>query len=407
MYSYLFVSKAITFVAALALTWAACGLAGRPGIWWRAFAFSFTPALGAAFFATGFLADHPPAMSDLASGLAFEFINLTVFCVAFVRAYEWLASADNGTVQKTIVALLILELALFSVIATSSGFGLFSEGAKNDYLSNNPFLKYATYCLALLTRIQSGLLAHQLTRRKFGKLAFFIIIFQAAASIASGSKGSFFLWLFAIFSLVDYQQARLPKKIIFGMGLAVTAALGTTAYVISGFLGITVLDFFDLAFNRIFLTNDARAIAFDIRSGLSAEHGPLIEVFRSYVRLFALHPQDPPLGVLLYDSYFGPSDGNGANASLMAFAVYYAAPGYAFVYAAAGALSSIVMLYIFLTAAAGMRSPIAKYITWNVALTSLILWTQDVLAFQLSALLAFPVLLATWFLCPPDKTHNQ
>jgi len=404
MYSYLFISKAITFLAALALTWTACGLVGKPGVWWRAFAFSFTPALGAAFFATGFLANPSPATGDLAGGLLFEMVNLTMFCAAFVRAYDWLASVDDHTVQKTILVLLAFELGFFSMIVTSSGFGLFSDGAKNDYLATNPFLKYATYCLALLTRVQSGLLAQQLTRQRFGKLAFFVIIFQAAASIASGSKGAFFLWLLSIFALVDYRQARLPKKIIFGIGVTVSAALGTTAYVVSGFLGITVLDFFDLAFNRIFLTNDARAIAFDIRSGLSAEHGPMVEAFRSYARLFAMYAQDPPLGVHLYDSYFGPSGGNGANASLMAFAVYYAPSGYAFVYAAGAALISMGLFYIFLAIAAGMRSPMARYITWSVALTTLILWTQDVLAFQLSMLLAVPVLGITWLLSSPRRS---
>lgn len=406
MYSYLFVSKAGTFLAALALTWTACALAGRSGVWWRAFAFNFTPALGAGFFASGFFADPMPPFGDLAGGLLFETVNLAVFCVAFVRAYEGLSALDDTTVRRAIVTLFVIELGLFSVIVTSSGFGLFSDGAKNDYLATNPFLKYATYGLALLTRAQAGLLARQLSRQKFGVLAFLVVIFHAAASIAAGSKGAFFLWLLSMFALVDYRQARLPMTLVLSIGATISAALGITAYVISGFLGITVLDFFDLAFNRIFLTNDARAIAFDLRNGLSAEHGPLVEAFRSYARLLALYAQDPPLGVHLYDTYFGPSGGNGANASLMAFATYYSPPGYAFVYAAGGALCSLAIFYVHMAVAQGMRSPLARYITWSVALTSLILWTQDVLAFQLSAILAVPVLATTWLLASPRLVRH-
>jgi hypothetical protein len=182
--------------------------------------------------------------------------------------------------------------------------------------------------------------------------------------------------------MVDYRRARIPKKVLLLASAAIFGALVVSSVIIADFFGISTGEFADLALARFFLNNDARAMAFDLRTQASGEAGLLAESFRSLANLFGAPPRNEPLGLLLYAQHLGVTNGSGANASLMALITYYSVPGYTAVPAMLASLAIAAVVHMFVRVTRAMRHRGCRVAVLTLALLSVTTFSQDFLAFQ-------------------------
>ena len=396
MYEYLFEAKALTLCAALGCTMLASALTGSASLWWRGLFFAVGPALAAAFFLIAFTAPVQLDVIDIAGGFCLEFTVLMALFALLVALIVALRRCRDGDVARLLTATLVAQVLLTLPLLSSEGFGIFSEGTRIDYLYAGSLAKYLTYSAMLLTGTQVPLLAHRISGRRQGLLDAAVVAATFTASVLSGSKGAVFLWIVAIVALVDYRRARLSWRAIALMASMLVAALVLSSSFIAQFLGIELGDFADLALSRFFLTNDARALAFDFRNSVTPDAGLLAESFRSISTLFGTPPQNSPLGVLLYGQLFGFESSSGANASLAALLVYYSQPGSAGILALFAAVGAAGLALLFAGAARRMRRATSRTVILALGLFSLQQYSQDFLAFQVVVPLAILGILIVW-----------
>ncbi len=383
VYDFILEEKLITVVAGASLAFGAVLIAGRRGMLWRGIAFSYMPVLAAAFFLVAPLSSQPVPIADAAGGLLFEFTVLCIYYRLFSRLYAQTRRLAHDEAGRLLSATLLMQLVLAWPLLAGEGFGILSEGSRIDYLYAGSLGKYLTYSNLLLMSVQAVLLAGRVSRAgRLARLDLVVIVITFATSVLSGSKGSFFLWVFAVLALVDYARARIPTRTIAGVSMLVLAAMVLSSVVVSEFLGISVEDFFDLALNRFFLNNDARALAFDFRNAATPNAGLLAESFRSVASLFGYPPQNSPLGVHLYGLLFGVEASAGANASLAALIVYYSPAGYAAVPLMLAACGALILAVFFAAARRAMRATSSRAMVFTFALFALLQYSQDFLAFQ-------------------------
>jgi hypothetical protein len=175
----------------------------------------------------------------------------------------------------------------------------------------------------------------------------------------------------------------------------ILAALWLSATVVSGFFGISKLEFAELAASRFFLNNDARALALETGGGPDRMYELPAASFRGVSNKLGLSSVDPPLGQLLYEQEFELADGSGANSSVIALIHYYSPRSYSVLPAVlAGILATVIFAGVVL-----LRR-VFKCRQRKLALTlsgMLLVQTlsQDFLAFQvlLPLFVAFSILL--------------
>lgn len=338
-------------------------------------------------------------MLDLVAGLLFEAGFLALFFRMLLRLHRDLAAIDAthelpGMLRWTIV----LQLVVAAPNLLSSGFGVFSDGSRIDYLSAGSLPKYFTYAGLLISMAQASMIAAWISGRgKLGSLGWTAIGVAFALSILAGSKGGVFLWLLAIASLVDYRRARIPLHKIFLVVLVVIMGALLSSLVVAEFFGLELSEFMDLAVSRFFLTNDARALALDLRSSRSAEIAFFSESFRSLGNLFGAAPRNDPLGVVLYSDGLSVTNGNGANTSFMALATYYFPSGYAFLPALVALLGASAMQVLASALAAAMTTPLRRVTVLSIWMACFLTLSQDFLAFQVLLPLAVLATLALWW----------
>lgn len=262
MYEFILTTKLLTAMTAILLAIAASLAVGRGRLWWRGLMLNFSPMIAAAFFVLAPFAASAPDSVDLLSGLAME---LTVIWLIF-RLLKLLIGQLAKTRESEATAYLRVSLAaqilLVLPIIGTEGFGIFSTGTRLDYLYAGPLAKYFTYAGLLITLLQAAFLAQRISQRgNPGWLGAGVILTNFALSVLAGSKGGSFLWLLSSLALVDYRRANIKLTMVLMTVIGTAAALMVTANVIAGFLGISVLEFFELATSRFFLANDARALA--------------------------------------------------------------------------------------------------------------------------------------------------
>lgn len=389
MYEYLLQTRIATLLVAVAVAWLAGALAGNPRVALRSIVFSYWPAFACAFFVIGAFYEGQVSAFDLAAGFLFEFSVL----LAFTKLFHDALKADRGVDERAVELWLRWSFALQLLIAlpllTSEGFGIFSEGSRIAYLDAGHAAKYLTYAGGLLSSVQAGLIAKRLSgRRSPGPTGYAVIFGTFAVSTLSGSKGSFFLWLASTLALVNYLHLRLRWLPIVTWLIMLSITLVITAKIISEMLGITEIEFTQLAVSRFFLNNDARALAFDLRSSSGGLSDLLAASFRSLSTLLGHESIDPPLGLLLFEKEFGVSTGNGANASLIALITYYSMRGYA-MFPTIIACLGLAVLY---GGVVGFRrivvGPLRKMAVTLIGLTLVQQLSQDFFAFQLLVPLA-------------------
>ena len=384
VYEYILAHKLATLAVAIALAWLASAAAGRPRAALRSMAFNYGPSFACAFFVVGVFYGGQVSSFDLAAGFLFELSVLLAYCRLFCDALQLAASADSRSVDRWLRSSFVLQLLLALPLLTSEGFGIFSEGSRIAYLDTGGAAKYFTYAAVLLAPVQAGLLAQRLSGgRSPGLIGYCIVVATFAISTLAGSKGGFFLWAAAVLALVDYRQVRIRWIPVMAGIAAASGALVVTANVVSDTLGITPLEFAELALSRFFLNNDARALAFDFGGGSGQFSELLSASFRSVANLFGLGSIDPPLGLVLYERYFGVATGDGPNASLIALVTYYSMRGYAIVPAFVACLG-LAAVYAGVVALRGLvHGPVRKMAITVMGLTLVQQWSQDFLAFPL------------------------
>jgi hypothetical protein len=334
--------------------------------------------------------------ADFVGGFVLEFAVLVGFFGLLQALLTALPRCEDGQVARLLRATLVGQVIVTAPLITSQGFGIFSEGSRIDYLYAASSAKYLTYAGILIASVQVPLLAHRISSRRFGLLDLAIMLVAFGGSVLSGSKGGVVLWLVAIAALVNYRRAGISL----GRGLLALAvlgsALGASSVLIARFLNLDVGEFAELAFNRFFLVNDARALAFDFRTGTTPDAGWFAESFRSISSLFGAPPRNSPLGVLLYGDLFGVETGNGANASLAALLAYYSNPGELIILGPLAAIGALAATLILATIARAVRTALSRTVVLAMGLVCLQQYSQDFLAFQIVAPLAVLAMLSIW-----------
>jgi hypothetical protein len=389
MYEYILDTKIPTLLTAIALGMLTGALVGSPRIGLRTMLFNYGPAFACAFFLVGVFHDSHISVFDLAAGFLLEFLALLVFTKLFFDALRTIRRLDETTVEPWLRWSLLLQLAMAFPLVIAEGYGIFSQGSRIAYLDDSGSAKYLTYAGVLISVVQSGLIAKRLSgSRSLGPTGYAVVVSTFAFSTLSGSKGSFFLWLFASLALVDYRRVRVRWFATAVALIALGAALLATARFTSELLGISVIDFIELASSRFFLSNDARALSFDLGGGSGQLSELAASSFRGLSSRLGNAPIDPPLGLLLYEQYFGISTGNGANSSLIAIITYYSTPGYA-MFASLIACTGLIALYAcIISLRKAVRGAIRKLAVTLTGLTLIQQFSQDFLAFQLLVPLA-------------------
>jgi hypothetical protein len=397
VYDLLFESVALTATFTVLLAMSSAVLVGAGKVWWRVLAFSFAPAIAAAFFLVALVSNAPSSGLDLAGGFIFEFVVLCLYCRLFADAFRDLHRIDLRQVSRLIRATLVLQSVFALRLLLVDGFGIFSEGSRIDYLSTSFGATYLTYASVLVAAIQAGLVARRVTfTGKLGLDGTLVIGVNLLLSVVAGSKGAILLWLLSAIALVRYREAKVSKATIAVVLIVATGSVGLTAHLVSDFLGIEIGEFFKLAFGRVLLTNDARALAIDLRSTHS-DYGLLFnESLRSLSSLFGSRPANEPLGMRLYADSFGSTGITGANASLMALILFYAPADSSLLLALAASVLALAIHATVQMAKSTLHRPGGRYVLQSIGLVGIGLLSQDFLAFQIVVPLAVLALAALW-----------
>lgn len=396
MYEQLFETKLATLLVMLAASTLVGAAVSRASIGLRSIAYNFVPSIALAFYVVAPFGNVAPDRPDLAAGLLFELVALAVFVRLFGDVYRITHGLSAEDVRRALWWSLPLQLILGAPQLSLDNFGIFADGSRIGYLGEAAWAKYLTYAIVVLTAIQAPLLARWVTLRgSLGMLGWAVVLLNAANSTLSGSKGAVFLWLIAVGALVDWRRVRVRWGAIISFGVVALAGLVGSVLFLSDVMSIEPGEFVDLAFSRFMITNDARALTFDLRADTGSPQAMLRESLRSLSGVLGLAPRQDPLGILLYDVLFGPGSGNGANGSLMALITFYMPRGAALLPAMLAAAALLVLATASRYAASLTGDGLGGLFVSAAALVCLQLYSQDFLAFQLAAPMAVLITVAS------------
>lgn len=389
MYQYMLETKFVTLLIAVAVACFASLLVGNPRATLRSLAFNYGPSFACAFFVVGFFYDDNVNRFDLVAGFLFEFSVLFVFTKLFCDLLKPSGHVDDRAIEKWLRISLFLQLFVSLPIVTSEGFGIFSNDSRIAFLENSAAAKFFVYAGFLIFAVQGGLLAQRLsTGRSPGVTGYVAVVSVFTMSTLSGSKGLSFLWLASTLALIDYRQLRIRlMPVIVGL-IGVAVAFVVTANIMSEILGISNIEFAELAVARFFLNNDARALAFDY-GGTTDQLSELLSAsFRFLSVRLGYEPMDPPIGFLLHEALFGIPTGTGANASLIALITYYSAQGFSLIPVLVACLGLAIVYGCIVGFRRIVFCPIRKRAVTIIGLTLVQMFSQDFLAFPLIVTLA-------------------
>lgn len=336
MYIYIFESKLITVLLGFLFAYISItlfiGVKKAFGYSIRLFLFSYSSILPIGFLTAVLFSELQLNKFDVLASIYIEIITLFFVVLLFCKFLMGFDCQKISCKQydKYIFLFFVLVFVINLPLLISSSFGIQSNVSRISYLSENAAYKYLTYASFLFIAFTGVLISKrlQVNSKKSSVISLFLF-FVFLLSVISGSKGMFFLILLQIVSIIDYKQFRLSKfKILIFTFLFISLFVFSMIF-ISEFIGITYSEFVSLIFNRFFLVNDARALAFDYRYTIvDPSLGMFLkESFRSYAIFLGLPPVNPPIGNYLYELMSGVTSSNGANASLVSLAVLYSDDG--------------------------------------------------------------------------------
>lgn len=384
MYEFILKEKFLTAMVALFISFFISFVTRGGKYWIRTVIYSYGPSFAAAFYIIAFFSHTRPNSFDLLAGLIFEISILVVFFMHFAKLIKYSAIVSHYDVRRILIISMVFNVIFFIPIISGTGFGLLSDGSRIDFIYTYDWAKHLVYANLMINFLQISFIAALLTQKgKLGLLGWLIILLNLSISISSGSKGAAILWIFAIISLINYQQADFSRVRVFLYVTVVLAATYISTSIVKRFTGLSYVEFVNIAISRFALNNDARALAFDLRTSASVDQGFFQNSFRSFASLFGSPPTDPPLGVLFFKERLQIFDGSGSNASFMALSTFYFPVGYSLIPALFGVLAVVIFSISCIYISRKIKSNAKTLILYSISMPVIILLSQDFLAFQL------------------------
>ena len=265
---------------------------------------------------------------NILGALFVELVILISFQILFSRLLSIVSygnSIDLSLMMKWIKAGLAIVIILACPLLFIGNFGIFSETSRNDYLADSKWYLYSAYASVLTQAAMVPVIAAVLNREKrWNRLIIFYLTTTSILSLLGGSKGGGILSFIAIFSLVRFQSLREYTKFFRAPLIAMAILLSSSIFLLGNFLALNPPEMISLMLARLFLNNDARALAIDFSGSPNWDSVSLFrESFRSYATLLGSPPVYPPLGQYLYAQAFRSDGFVGANTSSTALMILY------------------------------------------------------------------------------------
>lgn len=290
----------------------------------RSILFSFGFWLAPLFYITYIALGHQTS-SEIVAALFVECIILITYYALFSFLLATVSNTESLNIDRLIRWLKFgtaIVIGLHLPLVFSGGFGIFSSGPRNEYLGNSRWYLYCAYASLLTQAIIVPIIAAILNHEKqWNKLVVVYLAIVSSLSILTGSKGGGILSIFAILSLLRFQTTKDYVRLLRFPFMAIIAFLSATIYIVGNFLSLEPSQMISLMFARIYINNDARALAIDLGD---PRNGSLFrESFRSLSTLFGYPPDYPALGQNLYTQAFHTNGFIGANSSATALLIAY------------------------------------------------------------------------------------
>jgi hypothetical protein len=347
----------------------------------RSVLFSFGFWLAPQFYLTYVVLAHQLSMEILLALL----VELTIF-VCFQMLFSRLLAivSDSNSIDidlmiRWLKAGIIIVIILTSPLLFAGNFGIFSDASRNDYLTDSRWSLYSVYASVLTQAAMIPVVASVLNREKrWNKIVIFYLATISTFLLLGGSKGGGILSFIAISSLVRLSSVKEYLKFFRVPFLAVAALLILSVFLLGRFLALDPSQMISLMLARIFLNNDARALAIDFSGSLNWHSVSLFrESFRSYATLIGDAPAYPPLGQYLYMRAFRSNGFVGANTSSTALMILFGNEAEKVIFSLG---ICVIAFGIYLFARMRGRYSIVRL---GVGISLLSLLSQDFLAFQL------------------------
>jgi hypothetical protein len=377
--AYQSIFEGIPYISLVLLTIASFSLiVQKPSSIARSILFSFGFWLAPLFYITYIAIVHRDSLEILAA-LAIECIIFIAYSALFSSLLSVVSNVellDVGQLMQWLKLGTIIVIVLAFPLFFAGQFGIFSTGSRNEYLADSKFFIYSTYASflvqATMVPIIAGILNYE---KKWNKFIVFYLTIVLILSLLTGSKGSGILSIFAILSLLKLKAAKDAVRLLRFPLISILIVFTSTIYYLGRFLALEPFQMMSLMFARIFINNDARALAIDF----SDPHIPLFrESFRSLATFLGDPPVHPALGQYLYTQAFQSSGFVGANTSSTALLIAY------------GGIIERIIFCLVLCVLAGLVYLMARkqgrYSIVRLAVGIDLLWllSQDFLGFQLT-----------------------
>ena len=277
---------------------------------------------------------------------------------------------------------MFLEVAILLPLI-HAGMGLFSsDNLKNEFLLDSRLNMYLTFTQATIQIAMIPIVAVIINlRRKWDKQVVLYILLTSTISLVAGSKGGGLLTILAILSLVKVGSNAAYIKLLRLPIIFLTALFSSIVYFVGGFFHIDPYYMISLMFSRLFLGNDARALAIDYSSQTNEYSISLFrESFRFLSSILGLPPVNPTLGKLLFVLKFSSAAviDTAANSSSTALLIAYGDDYEKLLFSIVLCFLAIMIFMII-----RMRN---KYsiVTAAIGIALLSTLSQDILAFQIT-----------------------
>lgn len=382
MYDFILETKAVVLVVALMVSLVFAATSGEGKYWWRIFIFDLTLPFAVAFYLVVLGLQRIDFKPDTIAAIFFESVVFLLVARYLVLMKNSIGKVNDRSADSALKYLVFGHLALFVPLLFLDGFGLFSDGDRNDYISKYWFAKYLIYGGFLVSAAQVPLLAVRFSAAgRVGFPAWTAVGLNFLSSVLTGSKGVVFLWMLSIVAMMTLSWREHAKRIAVSLALMVFL-LAAAFFVLLTSIDMDPSQLSELLLARFFLSNDARALAYEFSAGSMGLDVLLQEAFRGFSPVFGYVPDVVPLGVQLYRDNFGIDLDVGANASMVSLVMYYGDSDWRFLY-----VFFMVLVFLGLAAMAEMFSNFAKEPVLRVMLLGVFvyvarLFSQDFFAFQ-------------------------
>jgi hypothetical protein len=314
------------------------------------------------------------------------FIEIIFFIVYLALFSQLLAIVDGKNnfdlvrIKRWLTVCFCLKIAFSVPLLFQSGYGLFSSGSRIEYLNGSSLNVYITYASSMIDAAAIPLCAIILNRQKrWNGIVVLYLLVSAALSLIGGSKGGGILEFLALCSLLRLERIRDYVRLLRFPAIAMVTFFGLTIYYVGSFLTLNPTKIVSLMFSRIFLSNDARALAIDYSGYLNQDSTSLFaESFRFWSSLIGLPPANPPLGMLLYTEAFSTHGFVGANTSSTALLIAYGGDIERIFFSIGLVLSAVGIFLVARTSAQ------YKIVTLPIGIFLILLLSQDFSAFQVT-----------------------